>query len=101
MTNAIETYKEYGIDDSDYRKVQLYSYNDLVVKDAATAAHIIRSLYSPGQIELVEYAGFLALDEDSYLFGYAFMSKGGIVQTTFDPQVIYKNLSLSGAKKVI
>jgi DNA repair protein RadC len=101
MTTAIETYKEYGIDESDYRKVQLYSYTDLVIKDAATAAHIIRSLYSPGQIELVEYAGFLAMDEDAYLFGYAFMSKGGIVQTTFDPQVIYKNLSISGAKKVI
>lgn len=96
-----ETYKEYRIDSSESRKVSVYSYSDLEVKDAATAANIIRGLYNRGQIELVEYGGFLALDEDGFVMGYAMVSKGGIVQTTFDPQVIYKNLEVSGAKKVI
>lgn len=96
-----ETYKEYRIDSSESRKVTVYSYSDLEVRDAATAANIIRGLYNRGQIELVEYGGFLALDEDGFVMGYAIISKGGIVQTTFDPQVIYKNLEVSGARKVI
>ena len=96
-----ETYKEYKIDQSEAKRVTVYSYSDLEVRDAATAANIIRGLYPKGQIELIEYGGFLALDADGFIVGYSMISKGGITQTTFDPQVIYKNLEVAEAKKVI
>ena len=101
MMQKRETYKEYRIDSSEAKKINVYSYSDLNVTDAATAANIIRGLYAPGQIELIEYGGFLALDEDGFVLGYSMISKGGITQTTFDPQVIYKNLEVAEAKKVI
>ena len=97
----IDVYKQYMIDEQSGKHIKIFDYSDLTVTTAATAAYIIRNLYDKGQIELLEYAGFLALDEDNYLFGYSIVSKGGIVQTTCDPQIIYKNLSLTKAKKVI
>lgn len=97
----IDIYKQYMIDEQSGKHIKIFDYSDLTVTTAATAAYIIRNLYSKGQIELLEYAGFLALDEENYLFGYAILSKGGIVQTTCDPQIMYKNLSLTNAKKVI
>lgn len=97
----IDVYKQYMIDEQDGKHIKIFDYADLTITNAATAAYIIRNLYNKGQIELLEYAGFLALDEDNYLFGYAILSKGGIVQTTCDPQIIYKNLSLTKAKKAI
>jgi DNA repair protein RadC len=97
----IDIFKEYKIDEQNGKHIKIYDYSDLTIQTAATAAYIIRNLYDKGQIELLEYGGFLALDEDNYLFGYSIFSKGGIVQTTCDPQIIYKNISLSNAKKII
>lgn len=99
--NIIDIYKEYKIDEQSGKHIKIFDYSDLTITNAATAAYIIRNLYAVGQIELLEYAGFLALDEDNYLFGYSILSKGGIVSTTCDPQIMYKNVSLSNAKKVI